>query len=235
MSTIVDKFAALTKDTSSGRVPKRPLWLAMSPIGSYSPGMAKSLRAIPVFAASIERSSDILAEVNIDLKAIVYDETNRTSDFVATVVSFLAVEIALTDCLYSMGLKPDHIIGHSLGEAAAGYTDGATDARQTLLTAYRGSSAAYRKHGGKGALAAVGLSRKEAKRRCPPGVHVACSNGAENVAVSGIEASVKLFVHRLQAEGIRAMLVDSGGIPVHTPILEDTRPDIEGRLCPLVS
>ncbi|KAI1287868.1 Fatty acid synthase [Halotydeus destructor] len=234
MSSIVDKFAALTQDTGSQHVAQRPLWLSMSPIGCYSPGMAKSLREIPVFAESIERSSNILEEVHIDLTAILYDESLQSVNFVEQLVSILAVEMALVDVLYAVGLKPDHIVGHSLGELGAGYADGATDARQALLSAYHFAAIPYAKYGGKGALAVVvGLAKEEVKQRCPTGVHVACSNGPRHVAIAGLEGDMKLFSSQLQAEGIIVVPVETGRLPLHTPIIEDTRRDIEAACAPL--
>ncbi|KAI1306725.1 Fatty acid synthase [Halotydeus destructor] len=195
--------------------------------------MAASLRGIPAFDRSIERSCNILEEVNVDLKTMVYDEKTRVSGFVQTAVGMVAVDMALIDSLYAMGLKPDHIVGHSLGEVGAAYADGATDARQTLLSAYRAACVVHKKHGGQSALAFVGLSRAEAKRRCPPGVHVACSNGAQNVAIAGLEADAKPFFRLLEAEGILVIPVETGGLPVHTPIIEDTRRDIAAACDPL--
>ena len=45
-------------------------------------------------------------------------------------------QIALIDLLTSVGLKPDGIIGHSLGEVACGYADGCLSQREAVLAAY---------------------------------------------------------------------------------------------------
>ncbi|KAI1306739.1 Fatty acid synthase [Halotydeus destructor] len=226
MLPIVSKFTSMTKNASSGKTEQRPIWLVMSPIGSYWPGMAKSMREIPVFAESIERSKKIMKEVNFDLDAIVYDENRKEGDFLENMSGILAIQMAITDCLYSMGLKPDAIFGHSLGEVGAGYADGSISARQGLLTAHNIVAAASKKHKGKGALALVGLSRKEAQKRCPPGVYVACNNASQHVGIAGLAANVKLFVHHLQSQGVMAVWIDSDGIPLHTPLVEDCRNDM---------
>lgn len=47
-----------------------------------------------------------------------------------------ASQIALIDLLTCVGLKPDGIIGHSLGEVACGYADGCLSQREAVLAAY---------------------------------------------------------------------------------------------------
>ena len=44
--------------------------------------------------------------------------------------------MALVDLLSALGVKPDGIVGHSVGELACGYADGCLTAEQTVLAAY---------------------------------------------------------------------------------------------------
>jgi fatty acid synthase len=44
--------------------------------------------------------------------------------------------VALVDLLTVLGVKPDGILGHSVGELACGYADGCLTAEQTVLAAY---------------------------------------------------------------------------------------------------
>lgn len=45
-------------------------------------------------------------------------------------------QIAQIDMLAKLGLKPDGIIGHSVGELACGYADGSLSLKEAVLAAY---------------------------------------------------------------------------------------------------
>ena len=49
-----------------------------------------------------------------------------------TIISIAVLQIALYDLYSSIGLKPDIVIGHSLGEIAMHYAAGILDKRETL-------------------------------------------------------------------------------------------------------
>ncbi|KAI1306727.1 Fatty acid synthase [Halotydeus destructor] len=228
--SIVTKFAALTKVATNGSAKKRPLWLAMSPLGAFSPAMGKSLRAIPAFDQSIQQSASILQGVKVDLNRVMYDEDLKECDVLENVMGIISVEIALIDALYGLGVKPDGIFGHSMGEIGAGYADGELSRRQALLTAHTGSSVLFKNHMVQGALYIVGLSREEALKRCPPDVYVACSNGANHVVIAGLEEPTVKFARQLEAEGVMAIFLESGGTALHTPIIETSRAELMSTL-----
>lgn len=45
-------------------------------------------------------------------------------------------QIAQIDMLTKLGLKPDGIVGHSVGELACGYADGSLSLKEAVLAAY---------------------------------------------------------------------------------------------------
>ena len=51
-------------------------------------------------------------------------------------VGLCAVQIGLVDLLSEFGLRPDGLVGHSVGELVCGYADGCLDIRQTILSSY---------------------------------------------------------------------------------------------------
>lgn len=69
-------------------------------------------------------------------------------------------QIALIDLLNSMGLRPDGIIGHSLGEVACGYADGCLSQEEAILAAYWRGQCIKEANIPPGTMAAVG--------GCPP-------------------------------------------------------------------
>ena len=64
--------------------------------------------------------------------------------------------MALTDLLFSMGVKPDGIVGHSLGEGSCAYADGCHTRRETMLSAYFRGQCVVDSNVGPGKMAAVG-------------------------------------------------------------------------------
>ena len=75
------------------------------------------------------------------------------------------LQVALVDVLREVGLEPDGITGHSVGELGCGYADGALTAEEAVLAVYwRGRSVQAAKLP-PGAMAAVGLSWAEATDR----------------------------------------------------------------------
>ena len=47
-----------------------------------------------------------------------------------------SLQVALVDVLNLLGIKPDGIVGHSVGELGCAYADGGLTAAETVLAAY---------------------------------------------------------------------------------------------------
>ena len=86
-------------------------------MGTQWLGMGRDLMKIKVFRESIERSSIILEKYDIDLcKLILSSSLNDLDKLVNTFVINAAIQVALVDCLKNLGVEPDGMIGHSIGE-----------------------------------------------------------------------------------------------------------------------
>jgi fatty acid synthase len=80
-------------------------------------GMGRDLMRLKLFHQSIERSSIVLKKYNIDLFKLILSSTPSDLDKpINSFVSIAAIQVALVDCLKSMGVEPDGIVGHSVGE-----------------------------------------------------------------------------------------------------------------------
>ncbi|XP_039308961.1 fatty acid synthase-like [Solenopsis invicta] len=91
-------------------------------------------------------------------------------DVMNSFVTIAAMQIALVDVLTSIGILPDGIVGHSTGEIACAYADGAFTLEQTVLAAYSKGKAIVESKLESGAMAAVGLSWEEARKMCPSNI-----------------------------------------------------------------
>lgn len=104
----------------------------------------------------------------------------------------------MTDTLAELGIVPDGIVGHSTGEMGCGYADGGLTREQTMKLAYhRGNTIMKSKANISGAMAAVGLTWDEAKKRCPDGVVPACHNGQDSVTISGDANKVRVSIRKI--------------------------------------
>ncbi len=66
------------------------------------------------------------------------------------------MQIGLVDILRAVGLEPDGIVGHSVGELGCAYVDGCFTAEQMVLAAYYHGRASLETEFIKGLMAAVG-------------------------------------------------------------------------------
>lgn len=201
--------------TSAGEKP--PVWFIFSGMGSQWQGMGKDLMKFPVFEKSIKKSANCLSPHGIDLIDLVMNGTDEMFENVLnSFVSIAAVQVALVDMLSCVGVAPDGIIGHSVGELGCAYADGCFTAEQTVMAAYARGKAILESKLAPGAMAAVGLTWEEAKARCPSDIFPACHNAKDSVTISGPVDSIKKFVEKLKSEEIFAKEVKSSGQAFHS-------------------
>lgn len=111
-------------------------------MGSQWISMGRSLIKIPLALESIKKSHEVLKQFDIDLIEIITSEDPNTfKDPINSYVGIISIEIALTDILRQIGVEPDFIIGHSVGEIGCAYADGCLTVEEAILAAYaRGKS-----------------------------------------------------------------------------------------------
>ncbi|XP_053424237.1 fatty acid synthase isoform X2 [Nycticebus coucang] len=206
---------------------ERPVWFICSGMGTQWRGMGLSLMRLGGFRDSILRSDEVVKPLGLKVSSLLQSTEDSTfDDIVHSFVSLTAIQIALLDLLSSMGLRPDGIIGHSLGEVACGYADGCLSQEEAVLAAYWRGQCIKEANIPPGAMAAVGLSWEECKQRCPPGVVPACHNSEDTVTISGPQAAVSEFVEQLKQEGVFAKEVRTGGMAFHSYFMEAIAPTL---------
>ena len=210
---------------------KRPIWYVFSGMGSQWPGMGQALLSIDTFKSTLHRCADALKPEGLDLMDIIMNAKNETFESVVnSFVSIAAIQVALVDMLSLIGIQPDGIIGHSVGELGCAYADGTFTPEQTVLAAYWRGKSILESNFPKGAMAAVGLSWEETQKRCPPDIFVACHNSADSVTISGPPDSVDKFVEELKNEKIFAKVVQSSGVAFHSKYIASAGPKLRASL-----
>ncbi|XP_047993204.1 fatty acid synthase-like [Leguminivora glycinivorella] len=209
----------------------RPVWFLFSGMGSQWAGMARELMRLPLFAASIARSALALEPYGVDLKHVITEAPKSAFDnIINSFVSIAAVQVALVDVLSELGIHPDGIIGHSVGEIGCAYADGTLTAEQTVLCAYWRGRCMLDSVPSSGAMAAVGLSWEECARRCPIDVELAAHNSTNSITISGPLSSVEKFVQELSADGVFVRMVNTAGIAFHSSYIAGVGPLLLKRL-----
>lgn len=66
-------------------------------------------------------------------------------------------QVALVDVLRALGLEPDGMVGHSVGELGCAYADGCFTAEQMILAAFWRGKAVEESNLEQGAMAALGM------------------------------------------------------------------------------
>lgn len=212
-------------------VEKRPIVWVFTGMGCQWPEMGKDLLRLPIFAETISKCHDILAGRNVDLKHIITSSEGDTFDNILnSYVAITSIEVALTDVLKSLGLKPDFIIGHSLGELACAYADGCFTLEEVTLAAYSRGKASLESENIAGGMAAIGMNYREVGKIIPNDIDIACHNSSDSSTISGPIESVKAFVAELTAKNIFAREVACSGIPLHSRYIKQMGANLRQKL-----
>ncbi|VAZ76400.1 Phenolphthiocerol synthesis polyketide synthase type I Pks15/1 [Mycobacterium persicum] len=173
--------------------------------GSQILGMGMGLHAgYPVFA---EAFNTVVAELDRHLlrplREVIWGHDENllnTTEFAQP--ALFAVEVALYRLLESWGMRPDFVMGHSVGEIAAAHVAGVLSLENAaVLVAARGRFMQALPPGG--AMVAVAATEAEIAPLLGADVSVAAVNGPASVVISGAADAVLAVADRLRADGRR--------------------------------
>jgi acyl transferase domain-containing protein len=203
--------------------------------GAQRPGMGAALaRAFPVFDEALE---EICAELDHhtgrSLKELMFAPEGSTEASLLDRTEFtqpalFALEVSLFRLLETFALKPDLLIGHSIGELAAAHVAGVLAlADACALVAARGRLMGALPTGG--AMLAVHASEQEAAdalRGLGEEIALAAVNGPASVVLSGDAGAIERFQQVWEARGRKSTRLNVSHAfhsPRMAPMLEEFR------------
>ncbi len=176
--------------------------------GSQWVGMGRQLIAQqPVFRAKIEEC-DVLLRRHLPWSLLdelaAPEERSRLGETEVVQPALFAIQVGLAALLESWGVRPDGVIGHSIGEVAAAHVAGALSIEEaTRLVAWRGRI--MQKATGLGKMAWVGLPPEQAAKAIAhhEGIlAIAAVNDPGSVVLSGETTALGDVVATLAQRGV---------------------------------
>ena len=196
--------------------------------GSQYVGMGRELyETHPIFRQTLERCGEILRPyLETPLLEVLYakdaeDKSDLLNSTAYTQPALFALEYALAELWQSWGIKPDIVMGHSVGEYVAACLAGVFSLEDGLkLIAERGRLMQTLCE--EGDMLVLSVDEKQATEIIQPytqNVSIAAINGPENVVISGKREAIQTIKAAVEQDGIETRRLKVSHA-FHSPLME---------------
>lgn len=208
----------------------KPVVFMYSGQGAQYYWMGRELyREVPVFKNWMDRMDDMVRPlVGASITEMLYrDRADRFEPFDRTLFTQCAnvmIGVALTEVLYSRGLRPDFLIGYSLGEMTSAIVAGSLTPEEGLAAAVRQAQLVEAHTPDAGMIAVMadpGIMDREPDLFA--GTWLACWNFANHIVVTGYRDQLRRIETALKARNITCQILPiSQGF--HSPLMAPVEP-----------
>jgi acyl transferase domain-containing protein len=239
------------RQVSSGRAGESRVTFLFPGLGDHYAGMARGLAASSaVFRRELDRCLEIARGLGLDLRGTLFPEGRGEEEAAADAGSLrrmlgrggegsgapdalertslaqpatFAVEVALARVLLGLGVKPESMIGYSLGEYTAACLAGVFSLEDALRVVV--GRARCIEELPAGGMLAVPLAATAVAPLLRGGLCLAAVNGPEVSVVAGPAAEVDELAERLAAQGLAARRLRTAHA-FHSGMMEPVRDDL---------
>lgn len=182
-------------------------------------GLAEEASGLPIAKLALEGPIELLTQTDAAQPAL------------------FAMSLALSELAGEIGLSPEVVAGHSLGEYTAAVASGALGLEDGMrLVSRRGRLMAEIQSTTPGTMAAIiGLDRDAVQRLCDEAgeVGLANLNSPEQIVVSGERGAVERVVERAEGAGARQAMRLQVGAAFHSPMMEPVQRQLAEEMAQL--
>ncbi|OAP25819.1 Phenolphthiocerol synthesis polyketide synthase type I Pks15/1 [Amycolatopsis sp. M39] len=185
--------------------------------GTQRAGMGLALaEQYPAFAEALDAvAAELDPQLDRPLRTVLGDEeTLERTGF--TQPALFAVEVALFQLLETWGVRPDFLLGHSIGELAAAHVAGVLSLRDACTLVVARAKLMQALPSG-GAMVAIQATEAEVTPLLTDEVSIAAINGPDALVVSGTEEGTAAVAARFDGRKTSKLRVSHA---FHSPLME---------------
>jgi len=202
-----------------------PQWWAMG---------RQLLEEDPAFTATIQECDKLLskhADWSLMDELTATEEDSRINDTYIAQPALFALQVALARRWIAFGIKPDVVVGHSIGEVAAAVIAGVFSLADGIRIIFHRSRVQHLA-AGKGKMIAVALNEEEAKEVISPFEHrvsIAAINSPGLITLSGDSEPLEQIAAQLEKDGIFHRFLQVP-VPFHSYHMDPLKEDLINSL-----